>query len=476
MTTEGKKDDTHKSKLGLIFPAFLTRLAKVLEDGEKKYGVKDWQKLQVSRVTDAIHRHLLAIERGEDVDSESKDPHWAHIAANVMFLAWMDETGITHQHFGDVMQDDRRWAPHNAHGLTIKHHGDGSSSSFRRREGLKDLGTIEVKLDTKPLRDEIDRLTQLYATKWPTWYGFDAARPGGDHTAFAWGMVGKAPVGGIVDGVSAGPPTIADLQKEVVTWADAVIGKGRTYENAIRKLAEEELKELLASPKNPLEFADVMILVLDLAHLGGIDIVKAVQDKMKINRQRKWAMDSRGLYKHVQEKKVVPAPYVRVRTQAVYDCLGFPVGATVKITTKVLGEVQGGADFTVKNTWIDNREGRMYRCVRADGMPGAVVTHHRYIRIVADPAPKTPEVPPIPATPPPKPFSYEVGTYVRLHKNIGSVGDMVWKIAGVRVSFVPPKVTYDLAGRYQGPDGALNVRCEVDHKDVMKCNFKGQPE
>lgn len=84
------------------------------------------------------------------------------------------------------------------------------------------------------------------------------------------------------------PHSISALQDEIAKWADGVFPQ-RTAHNAITKLMLEEIPELMMSKSmDPMEFADVVILVLDIAHLQGIDVEKAVLEKMAINRDRKW--------------------------------------------------------------------------------------------------------------------------------------------------------------------------------------------
>lgn len=88
------------------------------------------------------------------------------------------------------------------------------------------------------------------------------------------------------------------IQQEVVEWISSV-RPDRTAANAYDKLIEEveELKE--SELLDPLEFADVLILVLDLAHMADIDIVSAVRHKLAINRKRRWAVDDKGILNHV---------------------------------------------------------------------------------------------------------------------------------------------------------------------------------
>lgn len=96
-----------------------------------------------------------------------------------------------------------------------------------------------------------------------------------------------------------------DLQKEVVSWADGVF-RSRNEETIIRKLALEEAPELIiALSKGDMEkvrdeLADVTILLMDLSHRLGIDILREAHSKMIVNRQRKWTINQLGISSHVQ--------------------------------------------------------------------------------------------------------------------------------------------------------------------------------
>lgn len=96
--------------------------------------------------------------------------------------------------------------------------------------------------------------------------------------------------------------SISGLQKEIAEWADEVF-PDRTAHNAVCKLMLEEIPELMQSKSmDPMEFADVLILILDIAHLQDIDIEAAVLSKMALNRTREWAVCSEsGLLSHVKE-------------------------------------------------------------------------------------------------------------------------------------------------------------------------------
>jgi hypothetical protein len=62
----------------------------------------------------------------------------------------------------------------------------------------------------------------------------------------------------------------------------------------------EELPELISSGlSDPLEYADVVIMVVDLAHQMNIDLQDAVIRKIEINRNRTWGRDPEtGFLKH----------------------------------------------------------------------------------------------------------------------------------------------------------------------------------
>lgn len=94
--------------------------------------------------------------------------------------------------------------------------------------------------------------------------------------------------------------TVTDLQELIAAWADQ-IHPNRTSLNVVCKLLEE-LAELIGSERmaDPMELADVFILVLDLAYLQGINIEDAVTKKMLINSSREWVIEDNGRMNHVK--------------------------------------------------------------------------------------------------------------------------------------------------------------------------------
>lgn len=71
-------------------------LAEAMNDGAKKYGIKNWRKSKVimSIYIDAIERHLLELKDGIDIASDSKLTHLAHIMANCAIILDAKELGV----------------------------------------------------------------------------------------------------------------------------------------------------------------------------------------------------------------------------------------------------------------------------------------------------------------------------------------------------------------------------------------------
>jgi len=70
----------------------LEAMVKVLEFGQQKYSRDNWKKgLATKDILRSIFRHAMAMSRGELLDPESGLPHYAHLACNAMFMAYMVE-------------------------------------------------------------------------------------------------------------------------------------------------------------------------------------------------------------------------------------------------------------------------------------------------------------------------------------------------------------------------------------------------
>lgn len=76
----------------MVIPEFEEELSKVMMFGAIKYERDNWKKgSPYNSVLASIQRHVWQLRKGEDIDQESKLPHYAHITANCMFLCYMDK-------------------------------------------------------------------------------------------------------------------------------------------------------------------------------------------------------------------------------------------------------------------------------------------------------------------------------------------------------------------------------------------------
>ena len=85
-----------------------------------------------------------------------------------------------------------------------------------------------------------------------------------------------------------------DLQDKINAWADATFGEEDDFDDLIDHL-EEEVDELRENPYDPTSFADVLILLLRIAHkseLTADDLLEISEAKHTINAtQRIWNTD-----------------------------------------------------------------------------------------------------------------------------------------------------------------------------------------
>lgn len=83
------------------------------------------------------------------------------------------------------------------------------------------------------------------------------------------------------------------------SWSDATFPKS-TDRSRIEH-ARDELGELQDDPADPLENADVILLMTHHAHVHGYNLFEASLDKFNIIKQRKWgAPDERGVVHHIK--------------------------------------------------------------------------------------------------------------------------------------------------------------------------------
>lgn len=100
---------------------------------------------------------------------------------------------------------------------------------------------------------------------------------------------------------------MTETQQSCSAWARETFG-GRPEATVARVAARanEEMAELLtiATSKAPYrglayEAADVVIVLYHLAGIAGFDLHKAIDEKMEINRKRKWTSNGDGVGYHV---------------------------------------------------------------------------------------------------------------------------------------------------------------------------------
>ena len=97
-----------------------------------------------------------------------------------------------------------------------------------------------------------------------------------------------------------------ETQKSVATWAQDTFGPVSSNARVAAR-ANEEMAELLRALTTDdeaagaaEECADVVIVLMRLADRMGFDLRGAIDAKMMVNRERKWARDGSGHgYHHV---------------------------------------------------------------------------------------------------------------------------------------------------------------------------------
>ena len=85
----GIKYDEGKLEYHLVPPECLAELVKVLMFGKKKYTENNWKDgLNVTRIHNAVIRHMEAARQWEKDDPETGYSHYAHAMCGSMFLLW----------------------------------------------------------------------------------------------------------------------------------------------------------------------------------------------------------------------------------------------------------------------------------------------------------------------------------------------------------------------------------------------------
>lgn len=95
---------------------------------------------------------------------------------------------------------------------------------------------------------------------------------------------------------------MTETQKTIEQWRLETFGVGRKSVLAARMNVEvAELLLAVSQLDNDayMEMADVYIVLVCLAEQYGVDLQELVNTKMRINRQRKWHIQSGGVGQHI---------------------------------------------------------------------------------------------------------------------------------------------------------------------------------
>ena len=77
----------------------LEPMVEVLMFGASKYSKDNWKKGQaITELLGSLFRHIIAFQKGEDLDEESGKSHIGHAMCNLMFIQYVLNN---HKHFDD---------------------------------------------------------------------------------------------------------------------------------------------------------------------------------------------------------------------------------------------------------------------------------------------------------------------------------------------------------------------------------------
>jgi len=114
------------------------------------------------------------------------------------------------------------------------------------------------------------------------------------------------------------PPPLIEFQREISEWA-ATTFPHQTPASKVAHLTDE-VNELSDNPGDGEEMADCFILLLNLAEMGGFDLLEEAQKKMAKNKLRIWgAPDARGVCHHVKPEPQPPTVDGKTPGQVAFD-------------------------------------------------------------------------------------------------------------------------------------------------------------
>jgi hypothetical protein len=100
---------------------------------------------------------------------------------------------------------------------------------------------------------------------------------------------------------------IQQLQNEIAIWSDSTFGADRPAYIPLHHLSKE-IQELIASPRDNMEYADCLILLLDAYRMTGGNadgLIETCFEKLEINRKREWGKpDENGVVEHIRGEEL----------------------------------------------------------------------------------------------------------------------------------------------------------------------------
>ena len=97
---------------------------------------------------------------------------------------------------------------------------------------------------------------------------------------------------------------LKQLQIDIGMWSDETFGPPNERFVGILEHLKKEVDEIIEDPYDAMEFADCMMLLLDAARIAGLDpsdLLKMMQKKLEINKQREWGpVDDSGVCEHIR--------------------------------------------------------------------------------------------------------------------------------------------------------------------------------
>lgn len=93
------------------------------------------------------------------------------------------------------------------------------------------------------------------------------------------------------------------LMKDTSAWAESTFPGQSTAAKAEHLVREAQ--ELLKTPWDSEEMADVLLLLLHIANRAGVNLLEAARRKLEVNKKRKWGPpDDSGVYHHVKAEQI----------------------------------------------------------------------------------------------------------------------------------------------------------------------------